>query len=297
MGSRNTKTLNREDLTKIPYEKNVVDFIYREHEEIINRKVDGTFGASISAGNLGDTPCEKGELCFDHNRVVLSEETGSSNYINASYIDGFEHSKAYITTATPDSEKKICNFWKMIWEHQTEIIVMLNEPDENEKGVFYWNLEERSTLYCGKLNIETLYVQRLYPGHVITKLIMTHEDGGSLIVDHFLYKNWQRVDILPSERDFLDLVNMIRLYNRFAETPESVKGNRSPIVVHCSDGQERSMAFCCIDVSISQILKTGKVNLSAIVSRLNKERFNCLHYPNHYCFCYSVFYHYFTFFM
>nr|ACE75167.1 protein tyrosine phosphatase [Glyptapanteles flavicoxis] len=279
MGSHNTKALDREEPTKIPYDKNVVKFIYQEHEEIINRKV------------------VEGELCFDHNRVVLSEETGSSNYINASYIDGFEHSKAYITTETPDSEKKICDFWKMIWEHQTEIIVMLNEPDGYEKGVFYWSLEERSTLYCGKLNIETLNSQRLYPGLEITKLIVTHEDGGSLIVNHFLYKNWQRVDILPSERDFLDLINTIRLYNRFGGILESVKGYRSPIVIHCSDGLERSMAFCVIDVSISQILKTGKVNLSSIVSRLSRERFNCLHCADHYCFCYSVFYHYFTFFM
>ncbi|AAZ30025.1 PTP4 [Bracoviriform indiense] len=297
MGSNITKTLNTEDVIKIPGKEKAVEFIYEEHQEIMNMKVEGTFDASVSIGNLGNTRYETEGLCFDHSRVVLSEETGSSSYINASYIDGFEHSKAYITTVTPDSEKTICKFWTMIWENQTENIVMLNEPDGNQKGVLYWNLEERSTRYCGKLNIETLKVHQFHPSFEVTKLLVTHEDGGSLFVNHFLYKRWQRIDILPPECDFLDLMRMTRLYNQYAVTPESVKGHKSPMVVHCTDGLERSMVFCAIDISISQILETGKVNLPFIVSKLRKERFNCLYDANHYCFCYSVFYYYFTFLM
>lgn len=280
-----------EDLTNKPDGKEAFKFIGQEYEKILNMEVKGTFGDSISAKN---TQNEVEEICFDSNLVILSEETGSNNRINASYIDGFKHPKAYIATKTPNSEKAIYDFWKMIWDNQTELIVMLNKPDGREKGEIYWNSAERTTLYCGNLSIETLKVQPIHASFEMTKLIVTHVNGGSLLVDHFLYKNWQRVNIFPRINDFLELITMVRLYNRHAGTINSYK---RPIVVHCSDGLERSIVFCAIDIAISQILKSVKVNFFSIFSKLKKERFNCLRNECHYHFCNSVLYHYFMFFM
>ncbi|CAS06615.1 protein tyrosine phosphatase, partial [Bracoviriform rubeculae] len=221
-------------------------------------------------------------LCFEDRRVVLSEKKESHDL---SYIDGFQQPKAYIITKTPDSEATIHNFWSMIWKHQTEIIVMLNKPDGNEKGVIYWNSEVGSTACCGNLKVETILVQLEDDSFEQTKLLLTHEDGGSLYVDHFLFTSWPRVDILPSSNDFFKLISMTRLYSQYAATNELPNGYKSPMVVHCSDGLSRSRVFLDIDISISRFQKTNEVNFSSIKANLGHEILNRTQQSRYYCFC------------
>lgn len=68
---------------------------------------------------------------MDHNRVVLEEEEGS-DYINASFIDGYYNRVEFIATQHPltDSQNR-GDFWKMLVERSVNTIVMfgpLKEP-------------------------------------------------------------------------------------------------------------------------------------------------------------------------
>lgn len=282
MSANKGEILDCEISTSIIDEKLINEFLRQEHTTLMMN-----MEASASAENLGNGKPGTGELCFDHNQVILKEDKESSDYINASYIDSFKQPKAYIVTKTPDSEAEIHKFWKMVWEQQSEIIVMLNKPDQNEKGVLYWKLEERVTLYCGKLNVETIKVRHLHHSFEITTLLITHEDGGSLLVDHFLYKNWPKIDSVPPGADFLDLVNMTRTDNKYVQKLSN--GCKSPVVVHCSDGLNRSIVFCAIDIAITKDQKVIDVSIFSIVAQLRKQRYNCLNNVNHYVFCYSAF--------
>ena len=47
-----------------------------------------------------------------------------SNYINANYIDGYHKEKAYVATQAPLNHT-ISDFWRMVWESESHIIVML----------------------------------------------------------------------------------------------------------------------------------------------------------------------------
>ncbi|CAS06616.1 protein tyrosine phosphatase, partial [Bracoviriform rubeculae] len=233
--------------TSIIDEEVIIEFIRQEHTKLMMKmEADGTF---VVPGT--------DELCFDPTRVFLKEEKESGDKINASYIDGFKQPKAYIVTKTPDSEAEIHKFWKMVWEQQSEIIVMLNKPDQNEKGLIYWKLEERSTLYCGNINVETIKVRYLQQNLEITTLLVTHEVVGSLLVDHFLLKNWSEIDSVPSGADFLNLVMKTRMDNKYEPTQKLPNYCKSPVVVHCSDGLNRSIVFCAIDISITRDQKVG----------------------------------------
>ncbi|CAD6244252.1 GSCOCT00014310001.2-RA-CDS [Cotesia congregata] len=299
MGCGNSKALTRKGLIKFIENKNAAKLINQEHKDLMNEKEEGTFGASIATGYFGDCQNENEGLYFDHSRVVLQIENGSHTYINASYIDGFDYQDAYITMKTPLSRMAIFKFWWMVWEHQSESIVMLNTPktDQNIYRIPYWHPEEGSSLQCGKLKITTSKFHLDHQNFELTKLIVTHEGGSSLYVNHYSYYNWQKDHILPRTSDFLDFMRMVSLYRYTTVTPVTCKGYKNPMIVHCSDGLERSMVFCAIDISISQIRKTGKLNLYSNVLKLRRDRYDCLKKVNYYLYCYLVLYFYVSFYM
>lgn len=70
-------------------------------------------------------------LPYETTRVVLSTLRGieGSDYINASWIDGYRTQRAYIATQAPLAET-LDDFWRMIWETRCSLIVMLTKLRE-----------------------------------------------------------------------------------------------------------------------------------------------------------------------
>ncbi|KAG7262625.1 hypothetical protein CRUP_019556, partial [Coryphaenoides rupestris] len=100
-------------------------------------------------------PCNKFKnrlvniMPYESTRVCLQPIRGveGSDYINASFIDGYRQQKAYIATQGPLAETTE-DFWRMLWEHNSTIVVMLTKLREmgREKCHQYWPAE-RSARY------------------------------------------------------------------------------------------------------------------------------------------------------
>ncbi|KFV91771.1 Receptor-type tyrosine-protein phosphatase epsilon, partial [Fulmarus glacialis] len=80
-------------------------------------------------------------LPYDHSRVILTQIDGvpPSDYINASYIDGYKEKNKFIAAQGPKQET-VNDFWRMIWEQKSAVIVMLTNLKERkeEKCYQYW---------------------------------------------------------------------------------------------------------------------------------------------------------------
>ena len=118
-------------------------------QKLSNIKTDST--RFISA-NL---PCNKHKnrlvhiLPFESTRVCLTpvRTIEGSDYINASFIDGYRYRAAYIATQGPllDTTE---DFWRMLWEHNSTIVVMLTKLKEmgrvssyvEDSRFFFWFL-------------------------------------------------------------------------------------------------------------------------------------------------------------
>uniref|UniRef100_A0A8B9P3Q4 protein-tyrosine-phosphatase n=1 Tax=Apteryx owenii TaxID=8824 RepID=A0A8B9P3Q4_APTOW len=82
-------------------------------------------------------PCNKFKnrlvniMPYESTRVCLQPIRGveGSDYINASFIDGYRQQKAYIATQGPLAETTE-DFWRMLWEHNSTIVVMLTKLRE-----------------------------------------------------------------------------------------------------------------------------------------------------------------------
>ncbi|XP_020952521.1 receptor-type tyrosine-protein phosphatase F isoform X19 [Sus scrofa] len=82
-------------------------------------------------------PCNKFKnrlvniMPYELTRVCLQPIRGveGSDYINASFLDGYRQQKAYIATQGPLAESTE-DFWRMLWEHNSTIVVMLTRLRE-----------------------------------------------------------------------------------------------------------------------------------------------------------------------
>uniref|UniRef100_A0A669CTH3 Protein tyrosine phosphatase non-receptor type 9b n=1 Tax=Oreochromis niloticus TaxID=8128 RepID=A0A669CTH3_ORENI len=100
--------------------------IYQEYEEIRKEPPAGTFDYSKKLSNQVKNRYSD-VLCLDQSRVRLcplsNDEDETSDYINASFMDGYKRSNAYIATQGP-LPKTFADFWRMVWEQMVLIIVM-----------------------------------------------------------------------------------------------------------------------------------------------------------------------------
>ena len=61
--------------------------------------------------------------------------TLTDGYINANFIDGFRRPRSYIGTQGP-MQGSFPEFWRMIWEQNTSVIVMITHLFEGGKVSF-----------------------------------------------------------------------------------------------------------------------------------------------------------------
>ncbi|CAH8459612.1 unnamed protein product [Schistosoma turkestanicum] len=87
-------------------------------------------------------------LPYDHNRVTLdrlNDSTAESDYINASFIDGYMRRRAYIAAQSPFDMSTVQDFWLMIFQCNIAQIVMLTNSIEDSTLKCYQYWPEMST--------------------------------------------------------------------------------------------------------------------------------------------------------
>ncbi|MEJ1282806.1 hypothetical protein NN561_013768 [Cricetulus griseus] len=178
-------------------------------------------------------PCNKFKnrlvniMPYESTRVCLQPIRGveGSDYINASFLDGYRQQKAYIATQGPLAETTE-DFWRMLWEHNSTIVVMLTKLREmgREKCHQYWPAE-RSARY--QYFVVDPMAEYNMPQYILREFKVTDaRDGQSRTVRQFQFTDWPEQGVPKSGEGFIDFIGQVH------KTKEQF-GQDGPISVHC----------------------------------------------------------------
>ncbi|XP_034714277.1 tyrosine-protein phosphatase non-receptor type 9 isoform X2 [Etheostoma cragini] len=270
--------------------------IYQEYEEIRKEPPAGAFDYSKKLSNQIKNRYSD-VLCLDQSRVRLcqlcDDEDETSDYINASFMDGYKRSNAYIATQGP-LPKTFGDFWRMVWEQMVLIIVMTTRVVERGrvKCGQYWPFEEGRTEQHGYFLVRNTHIQVFQDFKLSHLELYNTQSGERREVCHFLYVSWPDFGVPKSASAMLDFREHV-LQRREAAV-QSLGSSWTgppggpPVVVHCSAGIGRTGTFCTLDICLSRLEDIATVDIRQTVRRMRTQRAFSIQTWDQYYFCYTA---------
>ncbi|XP_067368609.1 protein tyrosine phosphatase receptor type Fa isoform X10 [Channa argus] len=233
-------------------------------------------------------PCNKFKnrlvniMPFESTRVCLQPIRGveGSDYINASFIDGYRQQKAYMATQGPLAETTE-DFWRMLWEHNSTIVVMLTKLREmgREKCHQYWPAE-RSARY--QYFVVDPMAEYNMPQYILREFKVTDaRDGQSRTIRQFQFTDWPEQGVPKTGEGFIDFIGQVH------KTKEQF-GQDGPITVHCSAGVGRTGVFITLSIVLERMRYEGVVDLFQTVKTLRTQRPAMVQTEDQYQLCYRA---------
>ncbi|XP_044216478.1 protein tyrosine phosphatase receptor type Fa isoform X7 [Thunnus albacares] len=219
---------------------------------------------------------------FESTRVCLQPIRGveGSDYINASFIDGYRQQKAYMATQGPLAETTE-DFWRMLWEHNSTIVVMLTKLREmgREKCHQYWPAE-RSARY--QYFVVDPMAEYNMPQYILREFKVTDaRDGQSRTIRQFQFTDWPEQGVPKTGEGFIDFIGQVH------KTKEQF-GQDGPITVHCSAGVGRTGVFITLSIVLERMRYEGVVDLFQTVKTLRTQRPAMVQTEDQYQLCYRA---------
>jgi protein tyrosine phosphatase len=245
-------------------------------------------------------------LPYDQNRVLLNNVIeGQTNFLNASPLAVPFANRDFILTQGP-LETTAEDFWQMVWEQNSRIVVMLNNVmekgsvkcyhyfvDENEKektfGSFSIKLEEEQGT--------DVYRIRKIKLTALDKKFLTNEEESSRIVTHFHYITWPDFGVPNETSSFLEFLEKTNQAQNLLKDDEKIV---APVIVHCSAGIGRSGAYVIVDCVLNYLqhgiqsdpaagdMVDVPKSIDALVIFIRRHRMGLIQTPEQLRFCWQA---------
>jgi len=204
-------------------------------------------------------------VAYDHTRVILSSIEGipGSDYINANYVSGFRKENAYIATQGP-TKNTFHDFWRMIWEQRSSVIVMMTKCEEKGKIKCdqYWPSLETNESY-EEISVQTTEETQLATFICRTFLVSKIGYEKQREVRHFQFTAWPDHAVPEHATSVLSFIKRVK---------SNCTTEMGPIVVHCSAGVGRAGCFICIDAQLERIKSEKTIDIYGQVTCMRAER-------------------------
>lgn len=217
-------------------------------------------------------------------RVLLQKINNDplTEYINASYVRGPKNATKYYVACQAPMESTVTDFWRMIWEQQCKVIIMLTDLVEN--GV------EKCTEYIPPSEVTDC--RRLYGDFQVTLKKRETKEKYAISTLHLnnlekntfreVYHIWYLWPVNGVQSDGAGLIAVL------LEARALQRGGPGPIVVHCSPGTGRTGTLIALDLGIRQYEITRTVDVPRVVYTIRRDRAGAVKTKEQYAFIYKA---------
>ncbi|KAL3868040.1 hypothetical protein ACJMK2_040879 [Sinanodonta woodiana] len=263
-----TNDIKIEDLFCFVLQRRSKSYPYEEEYKQATRNITKAKDVAMQAENKSKNRY-KGMVPYDDNRVKLHvwDADRETDYINASFIDGFNRCQAYVAAQGP-MENTLNDFSRMIWQLKTTKIVMLTNLTEGSgrKCMQYW--PDEGSRDFRKINVQLIQTDQFSDFTIRTMKVKMNDcldEGDSRLIKQFHFTAW------PDKSVPRYSSSMVHFRHKIYTTKE--EGNFSgPLVVHCSAGVGRTGTFIAIDFLVDQAQAQGTVNVTSCLETLRNQR-------------------------
>ncbi|XP_041452819.1 receptor-type tyrosine-protein phosphatase beta-like [Lytechinus variegatus] len=216
-------------------------------------------------------------LPYEHSRVKLAAlaDEPDSDYINANYMPGFNSPREFIACQGP-LPGTVDDVWRMIWEKNTSIIVMLTQLVEKGKIKChqYWPADYNPVTY-GSIQVSLQAIQQ-YDHWVIREFSVAQgNEIRKLTQYHFM--SWPDHGVPDQTITMLDFVRTVR---------EAIRKGASeqPIVAHCSAGVGRTGTYIALDRLMQAMQENDFIDIFGIICEMRMQRNHMVQTEKQYIF-------------
>lgn len=210
-------------------------------------------------------------------KVVLTPKPciEGSDYINASWLQGFEKLKEFILTQHPTAWTKEA-FWSMLWDHNAQTVVLLSPVDGQDLPVFWPGQGEEYDQESFRVRF---IEEQLHEGHSTLDFVVSSSyDDYELKVRMIKCAGWPHTSS-PLYK-VLDVINLVQEWH--------LEYQNGPLVVVDRMGGTEAATFCALTTLKKQIECEGRVDVYQTCKLIHNKRPGIWRSQDDYLYIYRV---------
>jgi len=216
-------------------------------------------------------------LPIESARVALTAKPGveGSDYINASWMQGYDKVKEFIVTQHPRKITKDA-FWTMLWDHNAQTVVLLT-PINEEFPVFWPTKHEEYDLDYFKVRF---IEEAIHEGHSTLDFVVSSRYDDYELKVRIIHCNGWPHNARPTYKVF-NVVNLVQDWH--------LEYQNGPLVVVDKFGGTDAATFCALTTLKKQLKREGTLDIYQVCKLCHNKRPGIWRNKDDYLYIYQVF--------